>query len=79
VLDRSRALSHKKKHANQHAQSLQQTSAKDFKVRTLKEFHDANRPEDEGKILDIFYNNYDHLDHGDHQIEQDVSTIKVLD
>jgi hypothetical protein len=48
-------------------------------VKTLKEFHDENRPEDGGKILEIFYNNYDHLDHGTHEIEQDINRIKVLD
>ena len=59
--------------------SLEQAEAGDFKVKTLKEFHDENRPEDGGKILEIFYNNYDHLDHGTHEIEQDINRIKVLD
>ena len=37
------------------------------------------RPEDNGIIHDIFYRNYDHLDHGANEIEQDINRIKVLE
>lgn len=69
-------------HGNKKTQSLSQShlkqTAKGFHARTLKEYHDETRPEDEGKVLEIFYNNYDHLDHSVHEIEQDMDRIKVM-
>ena len=37
------------------------------------------KPEDQGKVYDIFYNNYDHIDHSVHEIEQDMESIKIME
>ena len=46
--------------------------------KTLREYHDETRPEDKGRILEIFYNSYDHLDHSVHEVEMDMTRIKVM-
>lgn len=59
-------------------QSTHKKGAKGSHAKTLKEFHDETRPEDEGRVMEIFYNSYDHLDHSIHEVEQDMSRIKVM-
>lgn len=45
---------------------------------TLKDFHEKTRPEDEGRTLEIFYNNYEHHDHSVYEIDHDMDKIKVM-
>lgn len=84
--DKSRAVAHKATpHAplsKKNSQSLGQSKRGEFSSHehklTLREYHEKTRPEDEGRVSEIFYNNFDRLGHSVHEIEQDMTRIKVL-